>query len=160
MGEAKLMDDSVLDQLGVDRTTYRLGRFFFHWCLLFGFVILLSFQSLTALIVPSASEYEVSGPVSLLATVAFGILTIYLGATTHRMVIRDAAVIEGRQGGVRIAVLLVFSVVVLIRGIWWIVDVLGGNAATFGNYVGMAWFTIAGLIGIPLAIRLASLRNQ
>lgn len=88
------MEGNVSHQVGVDGATYKLGRFFFHWCVAFGVVILLA-----------------------------------------------------------------FSVLALIRGAWWISDVSGGNAANVFNYVGMAWFTIVGLVGIPLALKLGALRK-
>jgi len=149
----------VSDQIGVDGATYKLGRFFFHWCVAFGIVILLAFQSLTATIVPSTVDYEVSGAASLIGSVVFAIFLIYLGATTYRLAHGEKAVIGTREAGIRIVVLLIFSVLALIRGAWWIVDVAGGNAASVFNYVGMAWFTIAGIIGIPLALKLVALRK-
>lgn len=153
------MEGTVSDQIGVDGAPYKLGRFFFHWCVAFGIVILLAFQSLTAMIVPSTVDYEISGAVSLIGSVAFAIFLIYIGATTYRLAHGEKSVIGTREAGIRIIVLLIFSVVALARGAWWIVDVAGGNTASVFNYVGMAWFTVAGVVGIPLALKLAALRK-
>ncbi|MER6974249.1 hypothetical protein ABT304_24530 [Nocardioides sp. NPDC000445] len=154
------MEGNVSSQIGPQGATFKLGRFFFHWCVAFGIVILLAFQSLTALIVPSASDYEVSGPVSLLGSVALGIFAIYLGVTTYRLAHGEKTVIAERSAGFRILLLLAFAVLALIRGLWWIVDIAGGNADSVFNYVGMVWFTVAGAVGIPLAFMLFSARKE
>ncbi|MEU6135644.1 hypothetical protein [Nocardioides sp. NPDC047086] len=154
------MEGNVSSQIGPQGAAFKLGRFFFHWCVAFGIVILLAFQSLTALIVPSASDYEVSGPVSLFGSVALGIFVIYLGVTTYQLAHGEKAVIGAKGAGVRIFVLLVFAVLALIRGAWWVVDIAGGNAASVFNYVGMVWFTVAGIAGVPLAFMLFAARKQ
>lgn len=154
------MESNVPSQFRPEGATFKLGRFFFHWCVAFGIVILLAFQSLTALIVPSASDYEVSGAASLFGSVAFGMFIMYLGFATYQLAHGEKAVIGARGAGTRIVVLLTFAVLALARGVWWIVDVGGGNAASVFNYVGMVWFTVAGLAGIPLAFMLFSARRD
>lgn len=154
------MESNLSSQFMPQGATFKLGRFFFHWCVAFGIVILLAFQSLTALIVPSASDYEVSGAASLFGSVAFAMFIMYLGFTTYQLAHGEKAVIGSKGAGARIVVLLAFAVLALGRGIWWIADVAGGNAASVFNYVGMVWFTVAGLAGIPLTFMLFSARRN
>lgn len=154
------MEGNVSSQSGREATVLKLGRFLFHWCAAFGAIILLAFQSLTAFIVPSTVDYEAPGPVALFGSVVFGIFIIYVGATTYQLAHCEKAVLKSQKAGLRIMVLFCVSVLALLRGIWWIADLAGGRSDSIFNYVGMAWFTVAGLVGIPLAWMLLKARKN
>lgn len=160
MGEAELMEGNMADRTGTEGAARQLGRIFLYWCAGFGLLILLAFQSLTAMIVPSTSVDDASGAVALFGSIALGVFVMYIGVTTFKISHCEKRVIETTESGVRIAVLLVLSVLSLARGIWWIIDIGGGNATSIFNYIGMVWFMVAGFVGIPLAFLLFTARGR
>lgn len=143
-----------------ERLETKLGRVFLYWCFGLGMVILLGIQSVTAAIVPSATDYGSHGLAALVGSIAFAILVTYVGATTFKVSHCERKVIESREAGVRIVVLMFFSALCLLRGGWWLIDLWQQDADSIFNYVGTVWFLGAGVIGIPLALLLITERRD
>lgn len=135
----------------------KVGQWLSIWCVVFGLLHVLWIQSFTVTVVPSVSGLDTPDAPTVILSIAFGVLLLFVGGLVGHLSDSQPSVILGRGASVKRTILLVLSLGALVRVVLGVPTLGEGSLMTI---VAEIWFLVAGVAGLVLWFALLGRKRE